>query len=563
MFVFTNGSIGVNGFDSKIYSGISGFYIPINAIADSDKNKEAVKNLFQEFNRNPEVYIPLFVLNIMAITNGYFRFIGEQGFMKLTGWLDGTSGSGKTELAKSVYSYAFEDEYFNSNIVSVTGKRPYVLKRLCDSSGRVFILDDVKGERVRERKNSVHNNVDDCIRSIYQGKMTDVFNKKLAPEVIDSCALITGEYIGTEESQNARLIYLNVDHFLKVKKNSESLRVLQRNPMWLTTVCAGYIQWFLGKMQDDNFNKSLKDKLYNMRNNPKKYGGINNAERLNENRYMMEMAYAMVTMYFNDIGLTKEFIEKNQKCAMYSIDKVCNNTYALLGGENMLLNKAMENVLKKCNIRKARYQRNPPCDCVYKYRQDYFMIYNDDDFLYIEDYDESLLRNTNSDNDQCDGRPCLIITEEKLINLLKEEIRELQMEYPISSIVLENIMVNLTKMLRKMQFIYKQRRSEGDWGRPAIKYPVCTTQEDEFANYYQCGEAVYYTVLTVDFKPVIQMNIGHSCMETLMERIEDGVNEKVLQDINVMRNKNGEKMDEMEVLRVRKAFTNSKFLHKE
>ena len=474
VFVYTNGSIGVDGFDSKIYSGIPGFYIPPEAIADPNKTKETVKNLFQEYNINPEVFYPLFFLNIMAITNGYFRSIGEQGFMKLTLWLDGNSGAGKTELAKAVGTYIFEDKDLNSNLVSVTGKRSYVLKRLCDSSGTVFILDDVKGEKVRERINSVHSNIDDCLRSVQQGKMTDISNKQSVPELIDTCALITGEYMDTQESQNARLIYLKVDGFLKDKKNSDTLRRLQKNPMWLTTVCAGYVQWLLRQMQDDSFKELLIGNLDKMRCNHRAYSEINNAERLNENRYMLEMACFMAEKYFENIRLTGEYIEKYHEYAMQSIEKACNNTYALLGGEKMILYKAMKNVLKTCKIRKARYQSNISCkDRVCKYRQDYFMLYDDDDVLYIEDYDESLLKSTHDLHEQCDGRPCVIIREEKLINLLHEEIQRIQKESPIPSIVVENIMLHLSVKLRKMQFIYKQRRSESDLGRTAVKYPVC------------------------------------------------------------------------------------------
>lgn len=564
VFVYTNGSIGVDGFDSKIYSGISGFYIPPEAIVDPNKTKETVKNLFQEYNINPEVFYPLFFLNIMAITNGYFRSIGEQGFMKLTFWLDGNSGAGKTELAKTVGTYIFEDKDLNSNLVSVTGKRSYVLKRLCDSSGTVFILDDVKNEKVRERNNSVNIIVDDCVRSVNQGKMTDTSNKQSVPELIDTCTLITGEYMDTQESQNARLIYLKVDGFLKDKKNSDTLRRLQKNPMWLTTVCAGYVQWLLRQMQDDNFSKSLIDKLDKMRHNQKNYDGIDNAERLNENRYMLEMACFMAEKYFENIRLTGEYIEKYHEYAMKSIEKACNNTYALLGGEKMILYKAMKNVLKTCKIRKARYQSNIPCkDRVCKYRQDYFMLYDDDDVLYIEDYDESLLKSTHDLHEQCDGRPCVIIREEKLINLLHEEIQRIQKESPIPSIVVENILVHLSVKLRKMQFIYKQRRLENDLGRTATKYPVCftTDQPAGFDNLYE--EEINNKVCIIDFKPVIQMNTGHPCMEILMERLEDGILEKTLPDINMICDTEGKKMDEVKVYRVRKAFMNSKFLYKE
>ena len=321
IFVFTNGSITANGFNSKIYSDVQGAYIPPEAVVDMNKNKETVKKLFQEYNRNPYVFYPIFLLNLMAIASKYFRIIGETEFMKLTIWLDGCSGSGKTELAKAVGTYTYADEALNSNLVSVTGKRNYVMESLCKSSGRIFVLDDVKREMVRERKNSVHNIVDDCLRSVFQGKMTDVFDRQSTPQMIDTCALVTGEYIGTEESQNARLMYLNVDGFLKSKKDSETLRVLQKNPIWLTITCCGYAQWLLGKMEDDNFHQLLVDKLEEIRCNPKEYGDIGNAARLNENEHMLEMAGTMAEMYFKEIGLTNEFIGKFHTYTILSIEE--------------------------------------------------------------------------------------------------------------------------------------------------------------------------------------------------------------------------------------------------
>lgn len=563
VFVYSNGSIDKNGFNSKIYSGITGLYIPPNAVINLEKNKEVVKKLFQEYNHNSTVFYPLFLFNVMAITNRYFRIIGEPMFMKLTLWLDGTSGSGKTELAKTVGTYTFADEDLNSNIVSVTGNRKYVLERLCNSSGSVFVLDDVKGEKVRERRNSVRNITDDCLRSIYQGRMTDVFGKQSGIQLIDTCALITGEYMETEESQNARLIYLKVDGFLKDKNNSDTLRVLQKNPNWLTTVCCGYVQWLIGKMDDNTFQKELTEKLAEMRFREKEYIDINNGERLEENKHMLKMAYLLVGMYFKDIGLTIEFIDSFSKHAKLSIDEAYNNTFALLGGEELLINKALKEILKICEIRKARYEFNSQYkDCGCRYRQDYFMLYDNDDFLYIEDYDESMARNIDGQHEQYDGRACVIIREEKLINLLQNMIRNMSNEYPIPYNVVERVIIHLPQLLKKMQIIYKQRRSDGNWGRTAVKYPVCETIE-EFSGRFNAGFKEYWKVCIVDFKSVIQMNTEYPCMETLLERIEDTGMEKILPQIDTMRGTDERDMEESKIYRVRKAFMNGKSLYKE
>ncbi len=46
----------------------------------------------------------------------------------------------------------------------------------------VCILDDVKMERVRDRKNSMRNTVDDLIRSTFRGRMTDTVGTDSEPE---------------------------------------------------------------------------------------------------------------------------------------------------------------------------------------------------------------------------------------------------------------------------------------------------------------------------------------------------------------------------------------------
>lgn len=229
----------------------------------------------------------------------------------------------------------------------------------------------------------------------------------------------------------------------------------------------------------------------------------------------------------------------------------------------MVIQNAMKEVLKTCNIRRARYQNNQQyTDSGCKYRQDYFMLQKEDDFLYIEDYEESMLKNTNNQHVQYDSRPCIMIREENLINLLQEKIREMLKEYPISGITAEKILLHLPKLLKKMQIIYKQYRSDGNWGRTAVKYPVCETRI-EFSGIYHGLEQLEHMVCIVDFKPVIQMNTEHSCMDILFERIEDAAIEKILPDIDVMHDMNRQQMNEDKIYRIRRAFMNSKSLYKE
>ncbi len=563
MFVFANGAICDTGFNSKIYSGTEGSYIPPEAVLESNEVQGTIKSLFREFNHNPKVLYPLFLLNLMAITNRYFRILGEQQFMKITLWLAGASGSGKTELAKAVGTYVFADSALNCNAMSATARRNYVLENLGHSSGCVFFFDDVKQETVRERKNSVKNKVDDILRSVFNGRLTDVVSGQSTPPLIDACALITGEFMQTEESQNARLLYLNADGFLKDEKNSETLRILQQNPLWITTVCCDYIRWLLTKIDSEIFQSFLKDRLNEMRSGKKSYRNINNAVRLNENRHMIEMAFVLLETYFRERGLTEEFINKCAKNAGFSIESLCSNTFALLGGEEMIVQKAVSNLVRTCRIRKARFQLNSRySDSGFKYRQDYFMLQSDDDILFIDDYEESLAKNAQGQHDQYVGRSYMIIREENLMNLLNESIRNVLSEYPVTCISADEIVSHLPRLLKKMQLIYKQRRSDGNWGRTAVKYLVCEVKEEWNGKYYE-GEKEMEIRCVADCKPTVQLNAEHPYLDFLMERLEDAESGKILPDVGVICNVSREKLAENEIYKLRKAFMNSKALYKE
>lgn len=265
-YVFSNGSIDKNTFDSQIFCGYGKCYMPEKAVAMTSNIKTVISQLFEVFYTNPNIYLPLFYMNIMTITNGYFREIGESKFMKIMLWIVGSSSSGKTELALNVGNFVAEEGGYEKRFTSVTGTRKEILEFLRESSGIPFILDDVKKERVRDRKNGVRSIIDDCIRSIYQGKLTTNRAKYQTSDWIDTSGIITGEYLDTEESQNNRIFIMDADGFLQEEKNSKSLRKLQENPLWVTSVCVAYIQWLLGKMDEENFSELVLIKLKEIRN---------------------------------------------------------------------------------------------------------------------------------------------------------------------------------------------------------------------------------------------------------------------------------------------------------
>lgn len=523
VYVFSNGCIEAEGFSPRVYSKTGYAYIPKEAVVGVKDQTEAVENsvarLFEVFDCSPKVFYPLFLLNIAAISNAYFRKLGERELMKFTVWLDGNSGSGKTELAKAVGTFIFADERLNPNFVSATARSKYAMERFAGSSGGVFILDDIKNEKVRDRKHRVAGIVDDVLRSTYQGMLTDGSGR-----LIDGCSLITGEYMDTEESQNARLFYLKVDNFLKETRNSKALRVLQKNPLLLTTVCCSFIQWFLGRTGESSFPELLIQKIERMRNQAKEYQGINNAERLNENINMLRMSQELAAMFFQDIGMSKEFVRNFNTCAEDSIKALGESTYVLLGGESMTLSKVAENVLQKCRLRKVQFVEKDWNEYDFcRYRQEEFMIHEGDDFVYIEDMERSLQLCTDGGHDQYASYPYLLGLEKRVLSLFADEIENMQQRGEISPLMAERLSSNMPKKLKKEQIIFKKNRADSPLGRTAVDYPACNYKPymlprrdgvDCFGGFGNIG--------VVCCERTIQMNTTHPCMRILDERLEQG-----------------------------------------
>lgn len=561
VYVFSNGCIEAEGFSPRVYSKTGYAYIPKEAVVGVKDQTEAVENsvarLFEVFDCSPKVFYPLFLLNIAAISNAYFRKLGERELMKFTVWLDGNSGSGKTELAKAVGTFIFADERLNPNFVSATARSKYAMERFAGSSGGVFILDDIKNEKVRDRKQRVAGIVDDVLRSTYQGMLTDGSGR-----LIDGCSLITGEYMDTEESQNARLFYLKVDNFLKETRNSKALRVLQKNPLLLTTVCCSFIQWFLGRTGESSFPELLIQKIETMRNQAKEYQGINNSERLNENINMLRMSQELAAMFFQDIGMSEEFVRNFNTCAEDSIKALGESTYVLLGGESMALSKVAENVLQKCRLRKVQFVEKDWNEYDFcRYRQEEFMIHEGDDLVYIEDMERSLQLCTDGGHDQYVSYPYLIGTEKRVLSLFAEEIENMQQIGEISPVMAERLTKNLPQKLKKAQIIFKKYRADSALGRTAVKYPICSFEPFKLAPRNGVGKSAEVGLVgRVGYESVIQMNTTHSCMKVLEVRLQQG---HFRYSIPSILNICYDNTDEAEAYKVRRAFMVGKALYRE
>lgn len=183
--------------------------------------------------------------------------------------------------------------------------------------------------------------------------------------------------------------------------------------------------------------------------------------------------------------------------------------------------------------------------------------------MWIDDYGKSLLHKDETELGKYDSQPCLIIREEKLKELFENEIQNLVKENQISSRIADKLLNNLLIILRKMQIIFKQYRSDSKWGRPALNYPVYTTRQEkrycgfDYVEFCQITKQV--KVYETKCEPVIQINTEHPCVLALKEKMIDMEDDGSVYPSDY--DYGG--MDQDDVYKVRKSFINNKSLYRE
>ncbi len=306
-------------------------------------------------------------------------------------------------------------------------------------------------------------------------------------------------------------------------------------------------------MGESSFLKCLEGDLKELRSRNNPYEGIGNAERLIESRNVLEMAALLTGMFFKDIGISENFIQHFECNAEQSIQAACDNTFYLLDGRKMVVLKILERIFSACHVRETLYEQYPPRLRKWKYRQQHFWLRKEDDFLLIRNYKESLMKG-NCEHDECDDAPCWLIQEKRLGSLFQKEVEKMLSGNEISSEIADELENDWLRQLRKMQIIYKQRRTDNKWGRPALPYPVYECE----VNYGYNGREI---TCNVECEPVIHMNENHPIIRFLKERIEDNDTEDI--DIRTPDEWDVQGMSLDEIYKVRKAFMNSKSLYVE
>lgn len=367
VFVFSNGSITAEGFNENLYSKTPGFVF--NGNCQSTDEEGAIKFL-DLIRKQAETLYPILALNLMAVTRDFFADMGID--LALSLWLEGGSGSGKTTLAKVLGKFTYPELPFKGDInawhkrsvLSATEKIPVVLYSLTESHGQTVIVDDIKEERAQRQREKSWAIVDIVLRSVYSGITTErrEKNTNLSGTKVGTCAIFTGEYRQTAESQNARMILDDVSEFMQNEEKRQILTQLQENPEWQANLIGGFIQWLIIK-DDKKDNGEYWMKLWKKwENETWGFEHRPNGQRLKDTRnrllFITEVFYQYLCEEFPD---KVQFVQSFIRSSKLSIDSAMQYTFDNLGGLEAvalsLFKDVVEELVQNNEIRSAKFKK--------------------------------------------------------------------------------------------------------------------------------------------------------------------------------------------------------------
>lgn len=535
VFVFSNGAITSQGFETEIYTRIPGFYFS-GDIADKTASIKNINQLMDIMSVNIEVFYPLFLANILSVLALPFKQWGLPA--PPTIWLDGNSGSGKTSLAKAVATFTDQDVYGGKKIVSSTERIRQVTENLVKSAGIPFIFDDVKYEATQRQREKSRASFDIVLRSVYQGEVTELTSKgDSGNKGVCTCAVVTGEYMETSESQNARLVYLNISEFIQDPDNRIALKTLQEHPTLMPNTIGCFIQWWIRKNENSEFRGICLKWYDEIRKEVWIYEGLPNGERLKTNRAIMQLATGLFQYFIKETGDIKQYSQQFIQSAEESVNAVVKSTFHLLGGMEAAVRQALGEVLEEASekgeIRQSVLREVPNrmrarelrADCGNAWVQEEFCILrNADDgtmdaFVFIPE-NEKTLEKADKGYIIADEAPVMIIEKNKLLDLIHIKMEEYVEKKIISAKDVNKVTIPL---LARMQLIYGSPRKgggvRGDKKYPLLSYYYCSEyvneedywggNQDKLREWYSCD---------VESVSVVQCNLSDPLYQSILKK---------------------------------------------
>ncbi len=552
VFVFSNGAITSQGFEPQIYTRIPGFYFS-GDIADRMASIKNINKLIDVMSVNMEVFYPLFLANILSVVALPFKQWGLPA--PPTIWLDGNSGSGKTSLAKAVASFTEQDVYGGKKIVSSTEQIRQVTENLVKSTGIPFIFDDVKYEATQRQREKSRTSFDIVLRSVYQGEVTELASKEnFGNKEVCTCAVVTGEYMETSESQNARLVYLNISEFIQDPDNRTALKTLQEYPALISNTIGCFIQWWIQKNEDSGFRGTCLKKYDEIRNETWIYEGLPNGERLKTSRAVMQLATGLFQGFLKEVGDLKQYSQQFIQSAEESVDAVVKNTFHLLGGMEAAVRQAIGEILEEASekgeirqavLREISNKYGRACEireyCGNAWAQEEFCILENlddrtmDAFVFIPE-NKKTLEKADKGYIIADEAPVMIIEKNRLLDLLHIKMEEYAEKKILSAKDADKVTI---PMLVRMQLIYGSPR-KGGGVRGDKKYPLLSyysrreyVNEEDYFGYCQTNLHEWYPC-EVKSASVVQCNLSDPLYQPILKKYKkQSSQDKSCHDLNL------------------------------
>lgn len=466
VFAFSNCCVTKDGIDYGSYTDTVGFDLFISGEYDPSLQYSRMRflELFNILDQKPNILYPVFLVGVAALLN---RILGRNGIAPaLVMWIGGRPGSGKTELACTLGSFINKDPLDRTKarrkIFSAFGKPKNMNLSLIQHRGLVFILDDVKAEKVLGQREKTKICTDICIRSVKAQKQMDAFDayqQEKMEETLDAGAIITGEYMDIYQSSMARMVYLDIDNMINDMEYSKTLKKLQDNPHILSDVMVYIIQYLCGRYMDREYLVGLEETKEELWNEDKKLFYGTNQSRLADSLSSLQLTARVVrdcaaACGANDSLDIEAFLKRADQISVF----VMKRTALLINERDEILLDAYKEVVNRLKL------KNP--DKIYddfgKLQIMPYILESKMDGVWISDINEFVEPESDI---QC---PAIICRVNSLIRALTPCMIKIAQWYNYR----ENWSVKIDNTrLRKAEIICAERRADGTFNNQ-FSYPV-------------------------------------------------------------------------------------------
>jgi len=275
MFLFSNGAMTEHGFRKDICSTITRYdYIHEKCLGGEEKNNqvEFINNVI--WGDQTEI---IWIHTVMSIIRQPLRQHGiDLGIALL---IYGKPASGKTELMKNLTNVLGTPQSELPKRLLQTGMSTReLLACQAESKGIPVMLDDVKKERDQTSREHSEVVTDAMIRSNYEGKLTKTYRQSDID--VATNLVITSEHIRPSRSQMGRMLWLNVNDYLKDSRHSKKLRNIQEHPEYAGSFYGGFIKWFASKLNQPGVVASWRKKYLEMQEENRTYLAFEDGTRI-------------------------------------------------------------------------------------------------------------------------------------------------------------------------------------------------------------------------------------------------------------------------------------------